>query len=128
MCTIDQPILGQAVEFNPLPVGEYLYIRLHGRNETAWKKSLSNFNKKQTYEQQNERYSYLYSFGELMDIDHRIKDMYDSVKGIYIILNNHPKGDAVPNAFELMYILKKRSKLVVPETTLKAYPRLSRVI
>ena len=71
LCTIDQPVLGKAVEFEPTAVGENLYLRFHGRNEEAWSKSIKNFGKKQTYEQQSARYDYLYSPGELIEIDQK---------------------------------------------------------
>jgi uncharacterized protein YecE (DUF72 family) len=128
LCTIDQPLIGDAIEFKPINVGENLYIRFHGRNEKAWKQSLANFGAKQSYEQQSERYDYLYSPGELIEIDQAIKEVMDTVKKIYIILNNHPKGNAVANALELLHLLGERMKVNVPETTLKAYPRLGKIV
>jgi uncharacterized protein YecE (DUF72 family) len=127
LCTIDQPIIGEAVEFNPVKAGENLYIRFHGRNEKAWKNSLGNFVKDQTYEQQSERYDYLYSPGELLEIEQAIKEVLDTVKKVFVILNNHPKGNAVANALELLHFLSERMKVPVPETTLKTYPRLTKI-
>jgi len=127
LCTIDQPNIGDAVEFKPIKAGDNLYIRLHGRNEKAWKQSLSNFGKEQTYEQQSERYDYLYSPGELLEIERTIKEVLNTVKKIYVILNNHPKGNAIANAFELLHLLNERIKVNIPETTLKSYPRLSKI-
>jgi uncharacterized protein YecE (DUF72 family) len=127
LCIIDQPEIGEAVEFKPVKTGDNLYIRLHGRNEEAWKKSLSNFGNIQTYEQQSQRYDYLYSPGELLEIERAIKEVIDTVKKIYVILNNHPKGNAVANAFELLHLLNERIKVNIPATTLKSYPRLSKI-
>lgn len=127
LCTIDQPIIGEAVEFNPVKAGDNLYIRFHGRNEKAWKKSLGSFGKEQTYEQQSERYDYLYSPGELLEIELAIKEVLDTVKKAFIILNNHPKGNAVANALELLHLLSERMKVPVPATTLKTYPRLTKI-
>ena len=39
-------------------------------------------------------------------------------------MNNHPKGNAVANAFELLHMLKERTKIQMPETIVNAYPRL----
>jgi uncharacterized protein YecE (DUF72 family) len=128
LCTIDQPIIGDAVDFKPIKVGENLYIRFHGRNEKVWKQSLTNFGSKQSYEQQSERYDYLYSPGELIEIEQAIKEVMDTVKKIYIILNNHPKGNAVANALELLHLLGERMKVNVPPTTLSAYPRLGKIV
>jgi len=123
-CTIDQPQIGEAIEFNPIVGNDSAYIRFHGRNEEAWKKSLSNFGKKQTYKEQSARYEYLYSLGELTEISQKVKEVYDKVKKIFVIMNNHPHGDAVANAFELLHLLKERVKVKMPPTIVKAYPRL----
>lgn len=127
LCTIDQPSIGEAVEFKPLKAGENLYIRFHGRNTKAWKSSLGNYGKERTYAEQNERYNYLYSPGELVEIEQKIKEVLDTVKKVFVILNNHPQGNAVANALELIHLLNERIKVNVPETTLKAYPRLSKI-
>lgn len=127
LCTIDQPLIGEAVEFKPIKAGDNLYIRLHGRNEKAWKESLQNFSKDQTYEQQSVRYDYLYSPGELLEFERMIKDVKETVKRIFVLLNNHPKGNAVVNALELIHLLNERIKIAVPPTTLKTYPRLTNI-
>ena len=127
LCTIDQPVIGEAIKFKPIKAGDNLYIRLHGRNEKAWKQSLSNFGKEQNYEQQSERYNYFYSPGELIEIEQAIKEVLDNIKKVYLILNNHPQGNAVANALELMHLLGERIKIPIPETTLKTYPRLSKI-
>ncbi len=135
LCTIDQPQIGQAIPFEPIVTNDKAYIRFHGRNVEAWKKSLSNFGKEQTYEEQSSRYSYLYSPGELVEIAQKIKSIESKVKEINVIMNNHPKGDAVANAFELIHLLvrkdsygEERIKIEMPETIIKAYERLKEII
>lgn len=123
-CAVDQPNIGESIEFNPVVGNKAMYIRFHGRNEEAWINSLNNFGKKQTYEEQSSRYEYLYLPGELVSFNRQIKEVYDKVKDIYIVMNNHPKGNAVANAFELLHLLKDREKIILPETIVKAYPRL----
>ncbi len=127
LCTIDQPVIGQAVTFNPIAVGDDLYIRFHGRNTKAWKNSLTNMGKAQSYEEQSERYDYLYTPGELAEIEQKINEVLDTVKRIFVILNNHPHGNAVANALELLHILNERLKIEVPPATLKTFPRLSQI-
>lgn len=127
LCAIDQPIIGEAVEFKPIIAGDNLYLRFHGRNTNAWKNSFNNFGQKQTYAQQSERYNYFYTLEELEDINKKIKDVFDAVKKIYVILNNHPQGNAVANALELIHMLSNKIKIDVPETTLKTFPRLSKI-
>ena len=123
-CTIDQPQIGQAIEFEPIITNDKAYIRFHGRNTEAWKKSLSNFGKPQTYQVQSSRYSYLYSPGELVEIEQKIKSIQHKVKEVNVIMNNHPQGDAVANAFELIHLLEEKTKVEMPPTTIKTYPRL----
>ena len=127
-CTIDQPQIGKAIEFNPVVTNDKAYIRFHGRNVEAWKKSLANFGKPQTYEEQSSRYSYLYSPGELIEIEQKIKSIQNKVKEINVIMNNHPHGDAVANAFELIHLLEEKRKVDMPSTIVKAYPRLEEML
>ncbi len=127
-CTIDQPQIGQAIEFDPIITNDKAYIRFHGRNTEAWKKSLSNFGKPQTYEEQSSRYHYLYSPGELVEIEQKIKSIQHKVKEVNVIMNNHPQGDAVANAFELIHLLEERTKVEMPPTIIKAYPRLQEML
>lgn len=126
-CTIDQPVVGQAVKFEPVITNDKAYIRFHGRNEEAWKQSVKSFGKHQTYEEQNSRYKYFYSPGELNEIDLKIKEVFDKVKKVFVVMNNHPTGYAVANAFELMKMLKNGREIELPETILKAFPRLKRI-
>jgi len=127
-CTIDQPQVGQAIPFEPIIINDKAYIRFHGRNIEAWKKSISNFGKSQTYEEQSSRYKYLYSPGELREIVQEIKSIEKKVKEIHIIMNNHPQGDAVANAFELIHLLEEKTKINMPQTIIKAYPRLEEIV
>jgi uncharacterized protein YecE (DUF72 family) len=127
-CTVDQPKIGQAILFESIITNDKAYIRFHGRNEEAWKNSISNFGKKQSYEEQNQRYKYLYSPGELVEIEQVIKSVQSKVKEVHVIMNNHPQGDAVANAFELIHLLEERTKVEMPKTIVKAYPRLEEVL
>ena len=127
-CTIDQPQIGKTIEFDPVITNEKAYIRFHGRNAEAWKKSLSNFGKPQTYEEQSSRYKYLYSPGELVEIEQKIKSIQQKVKEVNVIMNNHPQGDAVANAFELIHLLEEKTKVEIPPTILNSYPRLNEIL
>ena len=126
-CTIDQPQIGQAIGFEPIITNDKAYIRFHGRNVEAWKKSLSNFGKVPTYEEQSSRYNYLYSPGELIEVEQKIKSIQQKVKEVNVIMNNHPQGDAVANAFELIHLLEDKTKVEMPGTIIKAYPRLEEI-
>ncbi|MDP3150213.1 MAG: DUF72 domain-containing protein [Ignavibacteria bacterium] len=105
-CTIDQPEIGKAIQFEPVITNEKAYLRFHGRNVEGWKRSLANSGKEQSHEQQSDRYNYRYSPGELTEVMQKVKEIYGKVKEIYIIMNNHPQGNAVVNAKELMKMLE----------------------
>jgi len=126
-CTIDQPQIGEAIPFEPIITNDKAYLRFHGRNVKAWLKSINNFGKQQSYDEQSERYKYLYSPGELIEIDQKIKSIQEKVKEIYVIMNNHPQGDAIANAFELIHLLEEKDKVQMPNTIVKVYPRLEEI-
>ncbi|GAB6282106.1 MAG: DUF72 domain-containing protein [Ignavibacterium sp.] len=127
-CTIDQPQFGRTIPFKPIITNALAYIRFHGRNKEAWSDSIKNFGKRQTYEEQSERYKYLYSKTEILEIVFQIKEIENKVKEIYLIMNNHPTGYAVANAFEFIHHLKENMKLKPPETLVKAFPRLEEIV
>ncbi len=124
--TIDQPLIGEALPFKPIVINGKAYVRLHGRNAEGWKKSINNFGKKQSYQEQSDRYNYLYSPGEIVEINDSIKTILEKAKVAFVITNNHPGGGAVANAFQLMNLLMEK-KIIIPDTTLKAYPNLIRI-
>jgi uncharacterized protein YecE (DUF72 family) len=126
-CTIDQPQIGQAIPFEPIVTNDKAYIRFHGRNEEAWKNSINNFGKNQSYVERSERYKYLYTPGELIEIEQKLKLIQKKVKEVHVIMNNHPQGDAVANAFELVHFLEVKDRVEMPKTVLKAYPRLEEI-
>lgn len=124
-CTIDQPQIGESIDFQPTVGNKMAYIRFHGRNQKSWFESINNFGKEQSYEDRNERYHYLYSPGELAEISIKIKEIYDKVNKIFIIMNNHPNGDAPANAFELLHYLKDINRIEMPSTIVNSYKRLA---
>lgn len=127
LCMIDQPQIGKAIQFEPIITNDIAYIRFHGRNAEAWTQSIKNFGKEQTYEEQSSRYQYLYTPGELIEIEQKIKSIQEKVKEIYVIMNNHPQGEGVANAFELIHLLEEKDKVNMPSTIVKAFPRLEEI-
>jgi len=71
-------------------VGSLNYIRLHGRNAQKW----------HTGEEAYERYDYLYSEEELMQIKDRIEKL-DLSRETYVFFNNHYRGKGALNALQL---------------------------
>ncbi len=74
-------------------IGQFDYIRLHGRNREKW------YNHKESWE----RYDYEYSEDELREIASRIKSMKNPEKMVFF--NNHYRGKGPRNAKKLMEIL-----------------------
>ena len=127
LCTIDQPILGAAVSFQPIVTSENYYLRLHGRNKNEWKNSIRSFGSEKTYSEQSARYDYLYSPAELIELEMKSREIFDRVKKVFVILNNHPNGGATVNALQFLHLLNNRKKIEIPPTILKAYPRLKKI-
>ncbi len=126
-CTIDQPQIGKSISFEPIITSCSAYIRLHGRNKEAWFSSINNYSKEQPESQKNERYNYLYSHSELIEIAQIVKQQIQSINEIYIITNNHPGGNAVANAFQLINILEGE-KVEMPASIISKYPLLNKIM
>jgi uncharacterized protein YecE (DUF72 family) len=111
---IDQPEIRECLP----PTGEvtapHAYVRLHGRNREDW------FRKEAG---RDDRYNYLYTEEELSGWVKRILHMKGSAREIYVITNNHFRGQAVCNAFQLQSLLDQPPPWI-PESMRQAFPRL----
>jgi len=125
-CTIDQPILNKFLPYIPTFGNEAAYFRFHGRNISAWQKSLINFGKKQTYEQASERYDYLYNEEEIDSFTKGIKNISDKVQKVIVIFNNHPGGKAIANSFQIKGNLIGNNRIQIPGTIIKNFPLLEK--
>jgi uncharacterized protein YecE (DUF72 family) len=115
LCNIDMPDICENVNFTTSVLGRYAYIRLHGKNESAWLK-----------QSDEGKFNYLYSGSELEEILSKIETLRQKADRVYIILNNHPIGKAAVNAFSLISLLKN-SKVYIPEQTVYCYPFLKNI-
>lgn len=86
---IDQPLFSDSVKPSAIVTGPVGYIRLHGRNYQKWF----------AHEESWERYNYLYSLDELKPWVERAGEM-SKAKDVYVIGNNHFRGQALVNATE----------------------------
>lgn len=117
-CNIDQPLFRASLgptEAATAPVG---YIRLHGRNVGDWFREDAG---------RDERYDYLYSAEELMPWLQKIERLRERVQELYVITNNHFRGQAVVNALELMHGAGMAIP-ELPECLTAAYPRLQALV
>ncbi|MDD8025718.1 MAG: DUF72 domain-containing protein [Acidobacteriota bacterium] len=116
---IDQPRIGRSL--GPTAVvtrPSFSYVRLHGRNAENWFKPGAG---------RDARYDYLYAKDELADWVKRIKDLAASSQSVYIITNNHYRGQALANALQIKNMTTGR-KLEVPEGLLRQYPVLEEIV
>ena len=114
-CNIDQPVIGDSVPPTDHVTDPRLgYIRLHGRNRAAWFSKTAG---------RDERYDYLYGEGELDGWAESAGNLLSRVKNLFIITNNHFRGQALVNAFQLKYLLEK-GKQEIPDELVSAYPVL----
>ena len=87
---VDQPLFSDSVAPATVVTGEVAYARFHGRNYQKWF----------AHEESWERYDYLYSREELEPWVGRIRTMA-AENDVYVITNNHFRGQAIVNAGDL---------------------------
>ena len=100
-CNIDQPIFDRSIAPTEIVTADIAYVRLHGRNREAW------FREDAT---RDERYDYKYSTDELQPWVDKIRHMRERAKQVYVVTNNHFRGQAVENAIELQQMLAKEPR------------------
>jgi uncharacterized protein YecE (DUF72 family) len=118
-CNIDQPLINNSIpptSINTNP--EFSYARLHGRNYTNWFKKDAG---------RDARYDYLYSDDELDEWVKRIKELGNQSKKIFIVTNNHYRGQALANALQIKNKITGE-KLDIPVNLLKRHPLLRQII
>jgi uncharacterized protein YecE (DUF72 family) len=115
LCNIDQPVIGSSMPPTEIATDPRLaYIRLHGRNYRNWMRRDAG---------RDERYDYLYPERELEQWKERAQRLAAKAEHLYIITNNHFRGQAVVNAFQLRSMLEARAQ-EMPRTLVAAYPVL----
>jgi uncharacterized protein YecE (DUF72 family) len=117
-CNIDQPLIGDSMPPTELVTDSRIgYIRLHGRNTRNWFRKDAG---------RDERYDYTYGSEELEEWKGRSMRMLQRVGKLFIITNNHFRGQAVVNAFQLRHLLEGK-RLKIPATVRGAYPALDAI-
>jgi len=120
-CNIDQPVIGRSVEPSAVLTGPRGYVRLHGRNYQAWFAEPRPGQSDQ--ERRNERYNYLYSDQELDEWAGRINELLRQAETVYVVTNNHYRGQAPANALQLQAKLSGHA-VPVPAPMLEVFPFL----
>ena len=112
---VDQPLMGESLRpyrFRAGPAGAY--FRFHGRNYRNWFAPDAG---------RDARYDYLYTPEELSPWADVIKAAASANKRVFVVLNNHFRGQAPANALELQALLLGRS-LPAPPALRRAFPAL----
>ncbi|HDZ26460.1 hypothetical protein LCGC14_1438590 [marine sediment metagenome] len=114
-CNIDQPIFRNSIKPGAVSTNsEFSYVRLHGRNYKNWFKQDAG---------RDERYNYLYTKEELQDWIERIKDLGNQSSKVFVITNNHYRGQALANALQIKNMITGE-KLDIPPLLVEQYPVL----
>ncbi|MGP8050371.1 MAG: DUF72 domain-containing protein [Desulfobaccales bacterium] len=116
-CNIDQPQVSYGMGATRWVTGSRGYLRCHGRRQEAWF---------QFGEDRQARYDYLYGPEELAELADRARELMAKAPQVYVIFNNHPAGQAVANALELLHLLKAAGPPTLPPGLAAAFPRLAR--
>jgi uncharacterized protein YecE (DUF72 family) len=118
-CNIDQPVLRNSIKPSAVStIPEFSYVRLHGRNYKDWFRGGAG---------RDERYNYLYAKDELQDWVERIRQLGKGSEKVFIITNNHYRGQAMANALQIKNMITEE-KLDIPLTLLKTYPVLEEIV
>ena len=118
-CVVDQPRIGSRTAPPRARVtAEIAYMRLHGRNEAAWFDAGAG---------RDARYDYLYSPETLRPLAGAARGMGAQAKTLYVIANNHFRGQAFANALQLRHLIQGIEP-DAPEELVAAYPALRDVV
>jgi uncharacterized protein YecE (DUF72 family) len=118
-CNIDQPVLHNSIKPSArATTPEFSYVRLHGRNSKDWFREGAG---------RDERYNYLYRQEELNEWVERIKELGRNSNRVFVITNNHYRGQALANALQIKNMVTGE-KLDIPRALLKTYPVLEEIL
>jgi uncharacterized protein YecE (DUF72 family) len=117
-CNIDQPVLQSSIKPSARSTTpKFSYVRLHGRNYKDWFREGAG---------RDERYNYLYGKDELEEWIERIKQLGQTTDKVFVITNNHYRGQALANALQIKNAVTGE-KLEIPPLLLKKYPILTEI-
>ena len=100
----------------PLTTTPLAYLRLHGRNP-AWAERGS---------ARDRRYDWLYDAEDLARCASFAASLRARAEETLVVANNHFEGKGIANALELRALVEGK-KVTVPETMIRAYPRLAAI-
>jgi uncharacterized protein YecE (DUF72 family) len=118
-CNIDQPLIDASIKPSAVSTTpDFAYVRLHGRNYRNWFREDAG---------RDDRYDYLYARDELEEWVTRIKDLGTKSSKVYVITNNHYRGQAMANALQIRNMITGE-KVDIPDLLLEKYPVLGEIV
>jgi uncharacterized protein YecE (DUF72 family) len=118
-CNIDQPLFDDSIKPSAVSTSpDFAYVRLHGRNTQNWFRQDAG---------RDDRYDYLYAADELQEWITRIKDLGKKSGKVYVITNNHYRGQAMANALQIRNMITG-DKVDIPDLLLEKYPVLGEIV
>ncbi len=110
---VDQPLFHDSIRPGAKVTSPVAYVRVHGRNFKDWFRKSAG---------RDARYDYLYTQGELEPWAKRVEALAQSpgAPDVYVVTNNHFRGQAVANAKMLESMVEKR-KVEAPAELVRAY-------
>jgi uncharacterized protein YecE (DUF72 family) len=118
-CNIDQPVIGKSLKPSAIATTKaFSYVRLHGRNGKDWFRKGAG---------RDDRYNYLYAKDELGEWVDRIKQLSNGSDRIFVVTNNHYRGQALANALQIKNMVTGE-KLEIPPELVRQYPVLGDIV
>ncbi|BDG03028.1 DUF72 domain-containing protein [Anaeromyxobacter oryzae] len=113
MVNVDQPRFRRSLGPRARVTSDVAYVRVHGRNWRDWFRKGAG---------RDARYDYLYSAEELAPWAERIVEMAETPRApdVYVVTNNHFRGQAPANAKMLEAMVEKR-RVEAPPDLVAAY-------
>jgi uncharacterized protein YecE (DUF72 family) len=105
---VDQPLFHASIRPAARVTSPVAYVRVHGRNYRDWFRKGAG---------RDARYDYLYSAGELEPWAERVRELADAPQApdVYVVTNNHFRGQAAANAKMLESMVERRRVEAPPE-------------
>ena len=116
-CNIDQPLVSQSIHPTAVATSPVGYVRLHGRNYKEWFRQGADV---------ASRYDYYYTPQELDEWVERVAQIGRESDSVYVVANNHYRGQAVANGLRLKSLIHGQ-KVEVPSSLLHTFPDLHEV-
>jgi uncharacterized protein YecE (DUF72 family) len=105
---LDQPLFKRSIGPSAVATSRVGYVRVHGRNYRNWFRERAG---------RDERYDYLYTADELAPWAERTRALAEApgVEDVYVVTNNHFRGQAVANAAMLESMVEEKPVAAPPD-------------